>query len=149
MAGTFESADEQCPLLGDVRVCKVHSTHPVGHYLEVNIWRCDHRQHTDAFLPGKPPFPAHHIRAHCSRGCNQHHVFNMFTCECVNDLLPPCFANLHLGSILPHSKVILLSQAAAQVSSKVFPIAAGIGDEYAGWAGWSLHCFSHGLYLHS
>ena len=64
-----------------------------------------------------------------------------FTCERINDLLPPGFAHLHLGSVLPHSKSILLDQAAAQVSGKVFSIAAGIGDEYARRAGSGMHGF--------
>lgn len=43
--------------------------------------------------------------------------------------------HLNLGSVLPYTKSILLDQAAAHVSGKVFSIAAGIGDEYARRAG--------------
>ena len=49
--------------------------------------------------------------------------------------------HLNLGSVLPHSKAILLGQAAAQVSGKVISIAAGIGDEYARRAGSGVHGF--------
>ncbi len=59
----------------------------------------------------------------------------MFTCERGNDLMPPGFTYLHLGSVLPNGKAIILDQATAQVSGKVFSVAASIGDEYAGRVG--------------
>ena len=74
---------------------------------------------------------------------HEHHAFDVFVCECGNDLLPTGFTYLHLGSVLPHGKAIIPDQTAAQVFGVFFSFAASIRDEYARRGAW----FQHGLYL--